>query len=96
MPGTYLFIEDTTELSWPERAERRPGLGPVGPGKAYGQGVLLHALVAVANPDPAAKRLALPLLGLVDQQYHVRQPVLAQEKAHPHGGRRPRQGRVRE
>ena len=40
----------------------------------------LHSLVATAwpatnpNPDLAAKRPALPLLGLSDQQYHVRQP----------------------
>ena len=99
-PGTYLLVEDTTELSWPEAAERRAGLGPVGPGKATSQGVLLHSLVAAAwpadDPDPAAKRPALPLLGLLDQQYHVRQPVPEVEKAHPHGGSRPRQGRVRE
>ncbi len=99
-PGTYLLVEDTTELSWPEAAERRAGLGPVGPGKAYSQGVLLHSLVAAAwpatDPDPAAKRPALPLLGLLDQQYHVRQPVPDAEKAHPHGGSRPRQGRPRE
>ena len=99
-PGTYLLVEDTTELSWPEAAERRPGLGPVGPGKATSQGVLLHSLLAAAwpaqDPDPAAKRPALPLLGLLDQQYHVRQPVPEGEKAHPHGGSRPRQGRVRE
>ena len=99
-PGTYLLVEDTTELSWPEAAERRPGLGPVGPGKATSQGVLLHSLVAAAwpatDPDPAAKRPALPLLGLLDQQFHVRQPVPEAEKAHPHGGSRPRQGRVRE
>lgn len=97
-PGTYLLVEDTTELSWPEAAERRPGLGPVGPGKATSQGVLLHSLVAAAwpDPDPAAKRPALPLLGLLDQQFHVRQPVPAAEKAHPHGGSRPRQGRPRE
>ena len=99
-PGTFLLVEDTTELSWPEAAERRAGLGPVGPGKATSQGVLLHSLVAAAwpatDPDPAAKRPALPLLGLLDQQYHVRQPVPDAEKAHPHGGSRPRQGRVRE
>jgi len=100
VPGTYLLVEDTTELSWPGAAERRAGLGPVGPGKAYSQGVLLHSLVAAAwpatDPDPAAKRPALPLLGLLDQQYHVRQPVPDAEKAHPNGGSRPRQGRVRE
>lgn len=98
--GTFLLVEDTTELSWPEAAERRPGLGPVGLGKATGQGVLLHSLVAAAwpanDPEPAAKRPALPLLGLLDQQFHVRQPVPEAEKAHPHGGSRPRQGRVRE
>ena len=99
-PGTFLLVEDTTELSWPEAADRRPGLGPVGSGKAYSQGVLLHSLVAAAwpsqDPDPAAKRPALPLLGLLDQQFHVRQPVPEAEKAHPHGGSWPRQGRVRE
>ena len=99
-PGTYLLVEDTTELSWPEATERRAGLGPVGPGKATSQGVLLHSLVAAAwpatDPDPVAKRPALPLLGLLDQQFHVRQPVPDAEKAHPHGGSRPRQGRVRE
>ena len=93
-PGTYLLVEDTTELSWPEASERRAGLGPVGPGKATSQGVLLHSLVAAAWPatdsDPAAKRPALPLLGLLDQRYHVRQPVPEAEKAHPHGGSRPR------
>ena len=98
--GTFLLIEDTTELSWPPAAERRAGLGPVGSGKATSQGVLLHSLVAAAwpahDPAPAAKRPALPLLGLVDQQFHVRQPVPAAEKAHPTGGSRPRQGRVRE
>ena len=38
----------------------------------------------------------MPLLGLLDQQFHVRQPVPAAEKAHPHSGSRPCQGRVRE
>ena len=69
--GTYLLVEDITELNWPEAAERRPGLGPVGSGKATSQGVLLHSLMAAAwpatGPDPAARRPALPLLGLLDQ-----------------------------
>ena len=55
-PGTYLLVEDTTELSWPEAAERRAGLGPVGPGKARSQGVLLHSLVAAAWPADAPRR----------------------------------------
>ena len=62
--------------------------------------MLLHSLVVAAwpatDPDPATKRPALSLLGLLDQQYHVRQPVPKAEKAHPHSGSRPRQGRVRE
>lgn len=99
-PGTFLLVEDTTELSWPEAAERRAGLGPVGTGKPRSQGVLLHSLVAAAwpttDPNPAAKRPALPLLGLLDQQYHVRQPVPEAEKAAPHGQSRLRQGRPRE
>ncbi|RZK47016.1 MAG: hypothetical protein EOO59_18410, partial [Hymenobacter sp.] len=49
-PGAFLLVEDTTALSWPEAAQRRPGLGPVGPGKATSQGVLLHSLVAAAWP----------------------------------------------
>ena len=99
-PGTFLLVEDPTELSWPEAAERRAGLGPVGPGKPRSQGVLLHSLVAAAwpatAPTPAAKRPALPLLGLLDQQFHGRQPVPEAETAYPTGGSRPRQGRARE
>lgn len=53
-PGSYLLVENTSELSWPEAAERRTGLGLVGPGKAASQGVLLHSLMATARPatDP--------------------------------------------
>ncbi len=62
--------------------------------------MLLHSLVAAAwpaaDPNPAAKRPALPLLGLLEQQYHLRQPVPAAEKAHLHGGSCSRQGRTRE
>ena len=97
--GTYLLLEDTTQVRWPETVERRAGLGPVGTGQAHEQGVLLHSLVAAGwppfDPAPATKRLPLPLLGLLDQQFHVRQERPAAEKAHPHGGTRPRQGRAR-
>ena len=69
-------------------------------GRPTSQGVLRHSLVAVAwlttTPDPAAKRPALPLLSLLDQQFHVRQPAPEAKKAHPHGGSLPRQGRERE
>lgn len=78
----------------------RAGLGPVEPSRARSRGVLLHALVAATwptnGPDPAAERPALPLLGLLDQQYHVCQPVPEAEKATPHHQSRLRQGRAHE
>ena len=104
-PGTYLLLEDTTELIWPEAATRRPGLGPVGPGTARHQGVLLHSLLAAAWPAdaptddlalPRAQRPPLPLLGLLDQQFHVRQPAPAAEKAAAQNQARLRQARARE
>ncbi|MFD2722157.1 IS4 family transposase, partial [Hymenobacter monticola] len=100
-PGTYLLLEDTTELLWPEAATRRPGLGPVGPGTVRHQGVLLHSLLAAAwpadGPAPSrAQRPPLPLLGLLDQQFHVRQPAPDAEKAGPHNQARLRQARARE
>jgi hypothetical protein len=86
-PGTYLLLEDTTELSWPRPTPSSPhrvGLGPVGSGRAHQQGVLLHSLLA-AGPWPGlasgeASRPPLPLLGLLDQQFHLRQPAPAGEK----------------
>ena len=96
-PGPYLLIENTSELSWPEIAERRTGLGPVGPGKAASQGVLLHSLMANArsatDPDPTTQRRALPLLSLFDDQFHLHHPGPEVEKAPPHGGFRPHRGR---
>ena len=57
------------------------------------QGVLLHSWVPAArlaiDSAPNAKRPALPLLGLFDQQYHVRQPVPSAEKLHPYSSSRP-------
>ena len=99
-PGTYLLVEDTTQLRWSRSARPRPGLGPVAATKHAEQGVLLHSLVAAgwtgASADLDAARPAVALLGLLDQQYYVRQPAPEAERAHPHGGTRPRQGRVRE
>jgi len=98
--GTYLLLEDTTQLRWAPATARRAGLGPVGAGASGEQGVLLHSLVAAhwpADHAPAqGPRPPLPLLGLLDQQFYVRQARSAAEKAHPHGGIRPRQGRARE
>jgi hypothetical protein len=81
-PGTYLLIEDTTEPSWGGR-KPRPGLGPVGDGKSSKQGYQLHTTLAVHWPtafDPEAftaatqtRRPPVLVLGLADQQAHVRQ-----------------------
>ena len=94
--GTYLLIEDTTQLRWAPATARRAGLGPVGAGASGEQGVLLHSLVAASwpasEPPAGAVRPPLPLLGLLDQQFYVRQARPAAEKAHPHGGSRSRQG----
>lgn len=99
-PGTYLLVEDTTQLRWSYSTRPRPGLGPVAATKHAEQGVLLHSLVAVGWPgsptDLDAPRPAVALLGLLDQQYYVRQPAPEAERTHPHGGSRPRQGRARE
>ncbi|QIL78458.1 IS4 family transposase [Hymenobacter sp. HDW8] len=100
--GTFLLIEDTTELIWStSRQGRRPGLGPVGQGKDHRQGVLLHSLVAAQwpafDPKPTAKRPTLPLLGLVDQQFYLRRPIPSAEKAAGSGRQyHLRQSRTRE
>jgi hypothetical protein len=98
--GTYLLVEDTTQLRWSWSARPRPGLGPVAANKQGEQGALLHSVVAARWPggpaELAAPRPAVALLGLLDQPYYVRRPVPEAERTPPHGGTRPRQGRVRE
>jgi len=96
-PGVYLLLEDTSELSW---AGHLPisGLGPVGASKDGQQGFLLHSVLALSwkRPPPtapSAKRLPVEVLGLADQQYHVRQPRPAGERSQDHWRRK---GRRRE
>lgn len=74
--GTYLLIEDTSELTW---SGKKPvvGLGPVGNGAAGLQGVHLHSVLAVKwrgseGDEDEIERKAVEIIGLVDQQYHVR------------------------
>jgi Transposase DNA-binding/Transposase Tn5 dimerisation domain len=93
-PGVYLLLEDTSELSW---AGHLPiaGLGPVGASKDGQQGFLLHSVLAVGwkrptPSDPPAKRLPVEVLGLADQQYHVRQPRPAGERSQDHWRRKSR------
>ena len=75
-PGTYLLIEDTTEVIYGGR-EPIEGLGPVGPLKSGKVGFHLHSVLAVewqavtAEDSEAERR---QLLGVADQQYYVRKP----------------------
>jgi hypothetical protein len=83
-PGIYLLLEDTTEVAYTGRAPI-PGLGPVGP-KKHGQiGFHLHSVLAVRWRGLDATRgdddVLVDLLGLVDQQYHIRIPRPAGEPA---------------
>jgi len=93
-PGTYLLLEDTSELSW---AGQRPiqGLGPVGASKDGQQGFLLHSVLAMGwkGPGPSSEsvqRLPVEVLGLADQQYHVRRPRPKGERSEDHWRRKHR------
>lgn len=76
-PGRYLMLEDTSEVICTETGEII-GLGPVGASKDKQIGFHLHSVLAVrwpSEPDQAPpRRPSVELLGLADQQYHVRQP----------------------
>src|SRR5215472_266758 len=49
-PGVYLFLEDTTELSWSGK-QAIAGLGPIGNSAAGLQGFLLHTALGVRWPE---------------------------------------------
>src|ERR1035441_7506300 len=49
-----LAIQDTTEVKFPTRAERRRGLGPVKQGNTYG--VLVHAMIGWDRCQPRLLR----------------------------------------
>ena len=86
-----LLVEDTTVLSWAGHAPIA-GLGPIGSGGDAGlQGVLLHSVLALrwaTTPTPTApERPPVQLLGVADQQYHVRTPAPCAERDLPAGSR---------
>lgn len=76
-PGRYLLLEDTSEVLCNPNGEIE-GLGPVGGSKNGQIGFLLHTVLAVrwpSQPDrPAPQRPTVEILGVADQQYHVRKP----------------------
>lgn len=76
--GIYLLIEDTTEMMWEDR-QAIAGLGPVGPCKDHQLGFLLHTTLVGRWPQDSplsasVGRRPVQLLGIADQQYHVRKP----------------------
>jgi hypothetical protein len=78
-PGRYLLLEDTTYASYTHRKEAIEGLGPIGPTNEGTQGFLLHSVLALrvpqhSQPDGSGHRPPVEILGLLDQQYLVRQP----------------------
>jgi hypothetical protein len=58
-PGVYLFIEDTTTLSWSGK-QAIPGLGPIGRGTEGLQGFQLHA-IPFTNKPRLSFEVVLPL-----------------------------------
>jgi hypothetical protein len=78
-PGTtVLHLEDSSQFIW-NAHQPIAGLGPLGTGSKGEQGFLLHSVLSVQWPGLAAlkagqRRPAVEVLGLADQQYHVRPP----------------------
>lgn len=74
--GTYLLLEDTSELAWHNCAPHQ-GLGPLCANSDRYQGLHLHSVLAVqwtAWPlSQGRQRPPVKIIGLCDQQYHIRQ-----------------------
>lgn len=85
-PGCYWLIEATSEIRCADKAHPLPGLGPIGASKEAKIGFHLHSVLAVKWPEACdsatVRRPAVEILGLADQQYHVRQPRPAHEPPH--------------
>jgi hypothetical protein len=84
-PGRYLMIADTSEVLCNGAGEIL-GLGPVGASKDKQIGFLLHSVLAVRwpsepNQEPP-RRPSVEVLGLADQQYHVRRTRSYELKLH--------------
>lgn len=76
--GTFLFIEDTTEVSF-SGGEQIEGLGPIGSRKSgKNQGFRLHSVLVARIGDQGieaeqGRREPVDICGLADQQFLVRQ-----------------------
>ena len=86
MPGTYLLLEDSTELGW-TRVHSVEGLASIGNLQSNQcRGFLLHTTLAVhclhdaTDDQPQAGRPAVEVLGIADQEYLLKKPRPAGEK----------------
>lgn len=81
-PGTYLLVEDRTEVDFARR-QPIPGLGRIGNDSPHHQGCLLQSVLAVqwgVEPELTADRIRRPparVIGLADQRFAVRPPKRA-------------------
>lgn len=82
-PGTYLLLEDTSEILCTNEGEIE-GLGPVGASKTRKIGFHLHSVLGVRWPErvemSGRRRPSVEVIGLVDQQYYVRRPRLEEHR----------------
>lgn len=85
-PGTYLLLEDTTELGW-TRVHPVEDLAPIGNLQSNQcRGFRLHTTLAVrslcdaGDDKPIAGRPAVEILGIADQEYVLKKPCPAGEK----------------
>lgn len=84
-PGVYLLIEDSSDIIFSGRRQIQ-GLGPVGEADSVLKGFLLHTVLAVRYPpnssvDKYGKRLPVEIIGIADQQYHVREAIKKERKS---------------
>lgn len=76
--GTFLLLEDSSEFIW-SRHQETPGLGRTGDLRSpVRQGFTLHTTLAVKWQKPhqqSGQRLPVQVLGILDQEYYLRQPA---------------------
>ena len=64
-PGVYLFVEDTTALSWSGK-QAMAGLGPIGKSAVGLQGFFFHTVLSMRWPDTSqdtSKRQPVEVIG---------------------------------
>lgn len=77
-PGNYLLIEDSSDFIFKNRVQIK-GFGPMGDFQDNLQGFMLHSVLVAKYPSikrqQVGKRLPVEIIGLIDQQYYLREPI---------------------